>query len=61
MSTLVQVFSQLVSSIQSVWKNLGKHIDKPTAKFVFLALTVLLIYMSVLGSILIALVVLRSF
>ena len=61
MSTLVQLFLQLGSSIQSVWKNLSKHIDKDTAKLVFITLTVLLIFESVLVSLLIALAVLHSF
>ncbi len=61
MSTLVNPLSQLIGSIGDVWKSLRKYIDRDTAKLVFVTLTVLVIFETLLVSLLIALVVLHSF
>lgn len=61
MVTLFKPFSQLLTSIQTVWTRLIKHIDEDTAKLVFVTLTVLLVFETVLVSVLIALIVLSSF
>jgi hypothetical protein len=58
-SVLLNPFTQLLTSIRTVWTKLSKHIDKDTAKLVFVTLTVLLIFETVLGSLLISLVVLH--
>jgi len=61
MSTLLKPFSDLISTIQAVWKRLIQHIDKDTAKLVFVTLTVLIMFETILLSLLIALFFLRAF
>jgi hypothetical protein len=61
MSTLLRPLIRLLTSIQTVWSRLIKYIDKDTAKLVFVSLTVLMIFETVLMSLLVALVILRSF
>lgn len=60
MSALIKPFTQLITGVHGVWKSLGKHIDKDTAKLVFVTLTVLLIFETVLVSLLITFLVLSS-
>ena len=61
MATLVKPFALLITGVHGMWKSLVKHVDKDTARLVFVTLTVLLIFVTVLISLLLSLVVLRSF
>ena len=60
MPVLLKPFSQLITTIGGVWKTLSKHIDKDTAKLVFVTLTVLIIFETVLFSLVIVFLLLRS-
>ena len=61
MSALLKILFELIGSIQTVWSRLSRHIDKNIASLVFIAITVTMIFETLLVSVIIAILVLRLF
>lgn len=61
MLNLFETLSQLITSTRTTWNRLGKSIDKGTIRLVYITLTMLFVFETILVSLVIAFLLLRSF
>ena len=61
MSALFKALSELIISMRSAWKRLEKNVDKGTIRVVYITLTMLFVFETILVSLVIAYIFLRTF